>query len=150
MKRMIVVTSLALFCSIAMFAQKSPVFVADGAAIHGYDAVAYFTDSKPVKGDSLLSYSWNGVNWRFATEQNKEAFKANPDKYAPQYGGYCAYGASDGEGHKAPSDPEAWKVVEGKLYFNYNKSVQQMWFKRQDELIKTADKNWPSLKDKGK
>jgi YHS domain-containing protein len=146
MKRILLVAGFALFTSIAVLAQKSSVFIADGAAIHGYDVVAYFTNKKAVKGDSLLSYSLNGVNWYFANQANLEAFKSNPEKFAPQYGGYCAYGMS--AGHKAPTDPQAWMIVDGKLYFNYNKNVQQIWIKKQGELIQTADKNWPAVKDK--
>ena len=146
MKKFLLITCFVWLGAMVVTAQKSAVFIAGGAAIHGYDAVAYFNDSKPVKGDSLLSYSWNGANWRFANEKNLVAFKTNPGKFAPQYGGYCAYGMA--AGHKAPTDPEAWKIVDGKLYLNYNKDVQQMWFKKQPELIATADKNWPALKDR--
>ena len=148
MKKLLLLTGFTLLTSVIIFAQKSAVFIADGAAIHGYDAVAYFKDSKALKGDSLVSYSWDGAEWRFASKENLEAFKATPEKYAPQYGGYCAYGASAGAGHKAPTDPQAWMVVNGKLYFNYNKNVQQMWIKKQQELIQIADKNWPAFKDK--
>jgi len=146
MKKNIFAAGFALFISIALSAQKSPVFTADGAAIHGYDAVAYFKDSKAVKGDSRLSFSWNGGNWYFASQKNLEAFKTNPEKYAPQYGGYCAYGLANG--HKASTEPDAWMIVNGKLYLNYNKEVQQKWMGKQSAFIQTADKNWPVLKDK--
>ncbi|MEP6750717.1 MAG: YHS domain-containing (seleno)protein [Bacteroidota bacterium] len=146
MKTNLLALGLILFSSIAVFAQKSPVFITDGSAIHGYDAVAYFKDGKAVKGDSHFSFSWNAGNWFFANKENLDAFKANPEKYAPQYGGYCAYGLADG--HKAPTDPDAWMIVGGKLYLNYNKDVQQKWLKKQQEFIQTADKNWPALKDK--
>jgi hypothetical protein len=146
MKKVISVISLLFFGSIAASAQKSAVFAADGAAIHGYDAVAYFTEGKAIKGDSLLSFNWNGAAWHFINQSNMDAFIVSPEKFAPQYGGYCAYGMSGG--HKAPTDPQAWKIVDHKLYFNYNKSVQQLWLKKQQELIQTADRNWPSVKDK--
>ena len=146
MKKVIAVMGFLFFGSMALVAQKSTVFSAEGAAIHGYDAVAYFTEGKAIKGDSLLSFNWNGADWRFANQSNMDAFKSSPEKFAPQYGGYCAYGMSDG--HKAPTDPQAWKIVDRKLYFNYNKSVQQLWLKKEQELIQTADKNWPSVKDK--
>ncbi len=146
MKKLLLSTAFTLLASVALFAQKSAIFIADGAAIHGYDAVAYFTDNKAVKGDSLITYSWNGAEWRFASKENMKAFKETPEKYAPQYGGYCAFGTS--AGHKAPTDPQAWMVVNGKLYFNYNKNVQQVWIKKQGELIPAADKNWPDIKDK--
>jgi YHS domain-containing protein len=135
-----------ILSSMVLPAQKSPVFIAGGAVIHGYDAVAYFKDGKAVKGDSLWSFEWNGASWHFANQQNLQAFIASPEKFAPQYGGYCAYGMADG--HKAPSDPQAWMIVDGKLYFNYNKTVQQLWIKKQEAFIQTANKNWPLLKDR--
>ncbi|MFT3936077.1 MAG: YHS domain-containing (seleno)protein [Chitinophagaceae bacterium] len=138
--------SIAFFILITAHAQKSPVFVTDGAAIHGYDAVAYFTQAKAIKGDSSISYNWNNANWYFVSRENKELFKSAPEKYAPQYGGYCAYGLS--AGHKAPTDPQAWMVVDGKLYLNYSKGVQQVWIKKQQEFIDKANTNWPTLKDK--
>ncbi|HXB44544.1 MAG TPA: YHS domain-containing (seleno)protein, partial [Puia sp.] len=70
----------------------------------------------------------------------------NPAKYAPQYGGYCAYGLTGN--HKAPTEPDAWTIIDGKLYLNYNKEVQGIWNKKQKEYISTADKNWPALKNK--
>ncbi|MEO5683736.1 MAG: YHS domain-containing (seleno)protein [Chitinophagaceae bacterium] len=146
MKSFLLIASFTIFTSAAVFAQKSPVFATDAGAIRGYDAVAYFKDSKAVKGDSLLSFSWNGVDWHFANQENLDAFKSDPEKFAPQYGGYCAYGLSTG--HKAPTDPQAWMITDGKLYLNYNKNVQQIWLKKQTECIQTADKKWPALKDK--
>lgn len=146
MKKTLLLSCIVLLLSIVAVAQKSAVFVTGGTAIHGYDPVAYFTESKAVKGDSLFSCTFEGVAWRFANQQNLDAFKANPQKYMPQYGGYCAYGMADG--HKAPTDPEAWKIADGKLYLNYNKNVQQLWFKKQAEFIQTANINWPQLKDK--
>ncbi|MEZ0540330.1 YHS domain-containing (seleno)protein [Fibrella arboris] len=127
-------------------AQTSPIFVKDGNAIRGYDAVAYFTEGKPVLGDSAYSYAWQGANWRFASDRNRDAFKANPAQYAPQYGGYCAYGTADG--HKAPTQPDAWTVQDGKLYLNYNTKVKSLWDKDRTGYIQKADKNWPALKDK--
>ena len=146
MKKIMAVSGFLLFALIAGFAQKSAVFTAGGAAIHGYDAVAYFTEGKAIKGDSLLSFNWNGADWYFINQSNMDAFKSSPERFAPQYGGYCAYGMSGG--HKAPTDPKAWMIVDRKLYLNYNKDVQQLWLKNQHKLIETADKNWPSVKDK--
>ena len=114
-----------------------------GVAIRGYDPVAYFTDSKPVKGDPQFSYSWQGATWVFASAQHRDMFAQHPDQYQPQYGGYCAYGV--GQGHTVDIDPEAWRIIEGKLYLNYDKSVQQMFLKEPQERIKLADKNWPGL-----
>jgi len=143
-------TSLLFFggilLSTALQAQKSPVFIEGKAAIRGYDAVAYFTEHKPVKGNKNFSYEWNGADWYFSNNANLDSFKTHPQKYAPQFGGYCAYGTA--EGHKAPTDPFAWTIINGKLYLNYNKEVQSLWKQKQDEYIENAEKNWPQLKDK--
>jgi hypothetical protein len=136
---------LGLLLSIQSFAQKASVFNTDGIAIHGYDVVAFFTESKPEKGKEQFSYNWQNVNWRFVNKANLESFKTNPEKYAPQYGGYCAYGTA--EGHKAPTEIDTWTIAGNKLYFNYNKDVKKMWVKDQQHLIEKADKNWPKLKD---
>ncbi len=136
------------FCALVTqaWAQKSPVFITDDGAINGYDAVAYFTEGKPVKGKPEFTYTWNSADWRFATAQNRDAFIASPEKYAPQYGGYCAYGTADG--HKATTQPNAWTIANGKLYLNYSPSVQTRWRSNQEQYIKKADANWPGLKDK--
>lgn len=127
-------------------AQKAAVFNKDGVAINGYDAVAYFTKSQPVKGDKKFSLVWNNATWYFASQEDLNLFKASPEKYAPQYGGYCAYGLS--ENHKAPTKPEAWSIVNGKLYLNYNLDVRSDWQKNTNERIKKADTYWPAIKDK--
>ena len=114
-----------------------------GIAIQGFDPVAYFTDSKPMKGDAKFSYTWRGALWQFASAQHRDLFAQNPEKYAPQYGGYCAYGVS--EGHTPDIDPEAWRIIEGKLYLNYSKGVQQLWLKEPEARIRRADQNWPNL-----
>ena len=146
MKRVIIMVGAFLVLSLAAMAQKSEVFIKGDAAIRGYDPVAYFKEGKPVMGSKQLSYQWKGANWYFANQENLNAFKASPEKYAPQYGGYCAYGLA--EGHKAPTAPDAWTIVNGKLYLNYDKDVQSTWKKDQPKYIVTADKNWPNLKDK--
>jgi YHS domain-containing protein len=114
--------------------------------IKGYDPVAYFTTGKPVKGSKDFEYQWMGATFRFSSKENLELFKKTPGKYAPQYGGYCAYAVS--QNYTAPVDPEAWDIVSGKLYLNYSKSVQKKWREKRDEYIAAADKNWPALKEK--
>ena len=114
-----------------------------GVAIKGYDPVAYFEDRKPVKGDAAYAYQWMGATWRFSSAAHREAFMKDPDRYAPQYGGFCAYGVS--EGHTAPVDPEAWSIVGGKLYLNHDKKVREDWRKDTDGRIRKADQNWPKL-----
>lgn len=114
-----------------------------GLAIKGYDPVAYFEDGRPVKGDAAYQYQWKGATWRFSSAAHHDAFKQDPTRYTPQYGGFCAYGVS--EGHTAPVDPEAWSIVGGKLYLNYDKTVREEWKKDTDGRIRKADRNWPAL-----
>lgn len=132
--------------SLSAKAQKSEIFIKDSVAVRGYDVVAYFTQSRPEKGSKEFSYEWKTGKWYFANKAHLDAFKANPEKYAPEYGGYCAYGTADG--HKAPTDPEAWTISDGKLYLNYNQKVMGIWRKDQADFIEKANKNWPLLKDK--
>ena len=116
----------------------------NGVIIDGYDPVAFFTDSMPVKGSANYSYNWKGADWLFASTEHLDQFKADPEKYAPQFGGYCAYGCS--QGHKAPTKPETWTIVSGKLYLNYNGDVKKMWTADRDALIEKANTNWPTVK----
>lgn len=128
-------------------ANRQPeIFSDSSSAINGYDPVAYFTDQKPVKGNPDFSYQWKDANWIFSSQQNLELFKKNPEQYAPQYGGYCAYGCSKGK--KATTDPNAWTIVDGKLYLNHSAEVKDLWMKQQKENIEIADKQWPEIKDK--
>lgn len=114
-----------------------------GLAIEGYDTVAYFTLSNPVKGKSEFEYIWKNAKWRFSTRENLEMFKANPEKYAPQYGGYCAYAMVEGE--KYEISPEAWDISNGKLYLNYDKKVHKDWEINKSDFIKKADLAWKKL-----
>lgn len=134
-----------LLCVSAAFADKAdPVFKdGDGLAIRGYDPVAYFTEMKPVKGSQQFSYSWMGAKWLFTSAANRDIFAAEPSRYAPQYGGYCSYAVS--KGHTASIDPEAWRVVDGKLYLNYSKGIQKSWAMDVPGNIQKADQNWPGL-----
>lgn len=132
-----------LFLSGFVLAQKPAVYSTKDGAIKGYDPVAYFKESKPVKGSEDLNYSWNGTNWYFSSQENLDAFKQEPEKYAPQYGGYCAYAVS--QGYTAKIEPDAWKIVEGKLYLNYNQSIKKKWEADQAAYIKSANVNWPKV-----
>jgi YHS domain-containing protein len=113
-------------------------------AIDGYDAVAYRTEAKPMKGSPQHALQWKGATWHFSSEANRRLFEAEPEKYTPQYGGYCAFGMS--RGYKAKVDPEAWSIVGGKLYLNYNQSVRTTWLEETAEFIAKADAAWPSVK----
>ncbi len=112
-------------------------------AIEGYDPVAYFTRAKPVEGKSAFEHQWKGAKWRFATARNRDRFAAVPDRFAPKYGGYCAWAVS--QGYTASIDPEAWRIVDGKLYLNYSKSVQAQWTADIAGNIKKGDTNWPKI-----
>jgi YHS domain-containing protein len=112
-------------------------------AIRGYDPVAYFKVDQAVKGRSDYEYEWQGATWRFSSQENLDAFKAMPEKYAPQYGGYCAWAVANNK--TASVDPTQYAVVDGKLYLNYNKKIQERWLKDIEGFIASADKNWPSL-----
>ncbi len=116
-------------------------------AIHGYDTVAYFTEGEPTKGNGEFEHTWQDARWQFASATNRDLFTANPDRYAPQYGGYCALGLSAGE--YADTDPEAWTIVDGKLYFNKTMAYRdEAWRKAPEAYIATADYNWSQNRDK--
>lgn len=117
----------------------------DRAAIRGYDPVSYFTQGKPVKGSKEFVLEHKGAKWMFSSEQNLALFKSNPEKYSPQYGGYCAYAVSNGS--TASIKPEFFDIYKGKLYLNYSKSVYKKWMKDKDGYIDEANKEWPELID---
>ena len=114
-----------------------------GRAIKGYDPVAYFTQGQAQKGQRSISYQWKGAKWYFVSQQNRTLFQNNPEQYAPQYGGYCAWAVSNG--YTAKIDPQAWTIFQGKLYLNYSPSVQKKWLKDMKHNITKADKQWPVL-----
>jgi len=146
MKKSLWLLGSMLWSGVLLFAQKSEIYIKSGKAIRGYDPVAYFTESKPVEGKETFIYNWKGADWYFSSKKNLDMFIANPEKYAPQYGGYCAYGLSNG--YKASIDEEAWTIENGKLYLNYSLSVRDKWNINRKERIAQADKNWPAVKDK--
>jgi YHS domain-containing protein len=115
----------------------------DGVAIKGYDPVSYFTDRKPVIGSRDFEYVWMGVKWRFSTPEHRDLFIKNPEKYAPKYGGYCAYAVS--QGTTADIDPDAWNIVDGRLYLNLSKRIKDKWSQDIPGYIKKADEKWPKI-----
>ena len=133
-----------LAVSASAFAQNN--VDSSGLALQGYDPVAYFTDKQPVRGKAELTTQHEGATYRFASAANRDAFAAAPAKYAPQYGGYCAFGLASG--YKAPIEPDAWTVVDGKLYLNYNRSVRSRWSTDIPGFIRKADANWPTVRSK--
>lgn len=118
---------------------------AEGLALYGYDPVAYMTESKPTPGDPSITATHDGATYRFASAANRDAFVGDPARYLPAYGGYCAYGVS--QGYKVKIDPEAWTVVDGRLYLNYDTNVRSQWLQDTAGHIAKAEANWPGLKD---
>jgi len=112
-------------------------------ALGGYDAVAYFSEGKPVEGSAEFEYAWKGATWRFASAEHRDRFAADPEAYTPQYGGYCAYAVANGG--TAPGDPQVWRIVDGKLYLNVNESVAERWSKDIPGYVAKADAAWPKL-----
>ncbi len=130
-------------CGGGSTAEKSQV---DKVAIEKYDPVAYFTTSDAIKGNDSYTYPWHNMIWYFSTPNNRDLFAANPEKYAPQYDGYCAWAMS--EGRKAKTDPEVWRIVDGKLYLNCSRAAYEKWRSDITGNIKKADNNWLKLSDK--
>ncbi len=127
----------------AAAALVDPVNASRGVALKGHDPVAYFTQGMPVKGSPEFTHTWMGAVWRFTSAGNRDAFASDPVRFAPQYGGYCAWAVS--QNYTADIDPEAWRIVDGKLYLNYSKSVQKKWEQDLRKRIADADTNWPRL-----
>lgn len=124
-------------------AAADAVFAENGVALRGTDVVAYFTVGDAVPGKPEFRHDWNGAAWHFASAQNRDAFAADPQRYAPQYGGFCAWAVANN--YTAPIDPEAWRIVDGKLYLNYSRFVQLRWDMSRAANISKADANWPAL-----
>ncbi|MEM9811217.1 MAG: YHS domain-containing (seleno)protein [Pseudomonadota bacterium] len=124
-------------------AMTDAIYAEGGVAIDGTDAVAYFTEGKPVAGSSDHTFDWNGATWRFSSAANRDTFAADPEAYAPQYGGYCAWAVS--EGYTASTVPDAWRIEEGKLYLNFSRRVQRRWERDIPGNIARADANWPGV-----
>ena len=146
MKKIAIITLLTSLIFTRINAQEAEIYSSGGQALKGFDPVAYFKTAKPVKGKKEFSYQWKNATWLFSTKENLKDFIQDPEKYSPQYGGYCAYGAS--QGHKAPVDPKTWAVINNKLYFNYNPEVQKLWNKDKENLIIVANKKWEKIKNK--
>jgi YHS domain-containing protein len=155
-KHMKTLICVLLFCGIGMVStaqettaarQKHFNIYRNHLAIQGYDPVAYFTEGKAVKGSGAFKHTENGVIYYFSSEENREMFKKNPDKYEPQYGGWCAYAMGD-SGDKVEINPATFKIVSGKLYLFYNKggtNTKLYWNENQDELLKNANTNWKKI-----
>ncbi|MGI9252034.1 MAG: YHS domain-containing (seleno)protein [Pseudohongiellaceae bacterium] len=139
--------TLVLLMAAPVALAKDPVYtgIFNNLAVSGYDTVAYFTEGEPVRGSRRYEVEWNGATWRFSSAENKALFEAEPERYAPQYGGYCAWAVS--EGNTASSEPDLWRIVDGKLYLNYSNSIQRRWEEDIPGNISKADDNWPAVLD---
>lgn len=119
---------------------KAPTFADDMGAIRGYDPVAYHLEQMPVKGNPLYSFEYNDATWQFSSEENLDKFRNDPERYAPQYGGFCAYAMS--KGFVVSTNPEAWTIVDSKLYLNYSLGVRKTWLKDVPGYIEKGDTHW--------
>ncbi len=124
-------------------ARAAQVNAEDGIAVGGTDVVAYVTEGRPVAGRRDFTHEWQGATWQFASAAHRDLFAADPSRYAPAYGGFCAYAVS--EGYTAPIDPAAWRIVDGRLYLNYDLAVRRRWARDIPGRIARADANWPGL-----
>lgn len=116
----------------------------EGTAVGGYDAVAYHTTGQAVQGSEAITLSYQGAVWRFANDENRRLFEADPEAYAPQYGGHCAWAAA--QGYLAQGDPEVWRIVDGRLFLNASQGINRRWLRDVPGFIRQADENWPSLR----
>lgn len=132
-----------LLSGTAASAAKSPVFVKDGYAVGGTDVVAYFTDAAPVAGDPAYSAEQDGAIWLFSSAANRDSFVADPQKYLPAFGGYCAFAVS--RGYTAPTIPEAWTIFEDRLYLNANLRARELWLQDVPGNIALGQANWPGV-----
>ena len=115
-----------------------------GVAIQGYDTVAYFTEGRAVKGESDFFYEWNNAKWYFTNEEHRDLFAADPERYAPRYGGYCAASMAL-TGEIFDVNPEAFRIIDGKLYLYYNKKYGNEFAAKVEKNIKKADENWTKV-----
>lgn len=145
MNRFLMFVTIALLYTTSALASESPVYTGllSNTGAGGYDTVSYFESGQPTKGSSEYTTQYQGATWRFANAENLARFKENPERFAPVYGGYCAWAVSQGD--LAKGDPKHWNIRDGRLYLNYNQSVQDQWLKDPDGFIRQADANWPTV-----
>jgi YHS domain-containing protein len=139
---LVAVLGLAYLNSLQLFA-SDPVSQTGNGAIDGYDPVAYFREGRAQPGDSSHTHAWNGATWRFASEENRAAFAAEPERYAPAFGGYCAFAVANG--YTAKSDPEAFTIAGDRLYLNFDRATQEKWLAERDAMIENGRRNWPGV-----
>lgn len=136
--------ALAFFLAPALAGEQPYIYQnEDGIAIRGYDAVAFMTLGKALKGNEDFSYEWKKATWYFSSQENLDAFKKEPERFAPQFGGYCAYAV--GNNYLYRSDPKYWMIVNGKLYLNANRQAQELWSQDVPGYIAKGNRNWPAV-----
>lgn len=151
LSKILVSAILLVGMSAASSAADEPIYtgIFNNRAVSGYDTVAYFTEGKPVKGNKKFRTDYMDTEWRFSSQENLDLFLAEPAKYAPQYGGYCAWAMAGGDqterGYKASGDPKQWKIVDGKLYLNYDAEVKAKWDKDIPGFVARADVFYPTV-----
>ncbi len=136
---------IAMMVSNMAQAELAPIYTSgkNNYGAGGYDVTSYFTQSKAVKGKADYQAEWQGAQWLFSSAENRDKFNANPEKYAPQYGGYCAWAVSNDS--TAKGSPTQWTVVDDKLYLNYNAVIKGVWGRKKEQNIAKADANWPNV-----
>lgn len=147
MHRLLLLITAALLATTSALASEPPVYTGllSNTGAGGYDIVSYFEADEPTKGSADYSTRHLGATWRFASAENLARFRNNPELYLPAYGGYCAWAVS--QGYLAKGDPRHWSIKQGRLYLNYNQSVQDRWLESPEQFIQQADANWPRVLD---
>ncbi len=145
-KKIVIAVSLFVLATCA-YAAKDPIYTSyfSRAGAGGYDVVSYFTDGKAIEGKKRIATEYKEADWYFSNKENLAKFKENPQKYVPQYGGYCAWAVA--HGNTASGDPLLWSIVNDKLYLNYDENIQAKWASDRDNLIVLGDVNWPKVLD---
>jgi len=141
-RRTLLLAAPALLLPARAWAAEPPIYAENGVAIDGTDPTSYFTDGAPVAGTPAIAASWQGADWHFATEASRARFVADPEAFAPQFGGYCAWAVA--QGYVAPTVPEAWKIVDGALYLNFSRRIQRRWQRDIPGNIARGHANWPA------
>ncbi|AZT84826.1 YHS domain-containing protein [Marinobacter sp. NP-4(2019)] len=145
MIKILILMTISLFSASHALADEDPVYTGllSNTGAGGYDTVSYFKTGEPTKGSTEYTTEYMGATWRFSTAENLALFEATPERYAPAYGGYCAWAVS--QGYLAKGDPQHWAIRDGRLFLNYDESVQNRWLKDTEAFIRQADKNWPQV-----
>jgi len=145
MIKILILLAIGLFTAGNALADKDPVYTGllSNTGAGGYDTVSYFNTGEPVKGSTKYTSEHMGATWRFSTAENLALFEETPERYAPAYGGYCAWAVS--QGYLAKGDPQHWAIRDGRLFLNYDESVQNRWLKDTEAFIRQADANWPKV-----